>query len=52
MSVGGFGSGSAFAMEDSWILARAIEHSRLSTGALAEALRIFDSIRAPYYQAM
>ncbi|KAK4139500.1 monooxygenase [Dichotomopilus funicola] len=55
-SAGGFGSGSAFAMEDSWILARAIEHARKSTDTVAdtvvEALRIFDTIRVPFYKSM
>ncbi|KAK4119017.1 FAD/NAD(P)-binding domain-containing protein [Parathielavia appendiculata] len=57
-SAGGFGSGSAFAMEDSWTLARSIEYARLITApdaiqsTVAEALRIFNAIRRPYYQAM
>ncbi|GAM37890.1 monooxygenase [Talaromyces pinophilus] len=51
-SGGGFGSGSAFAMEDSWILARSIEYSRTISGGLADALRIYNSIRAPYYKKM
>lgn len=55
---GGFGSGSAFAMEDSWTLARAIEYARSIKGSdaspsvVAEALRVFDAIRKPYYKAM
>ncbi|KAH7330486.1 salicylate hydroxylase [Rhexocercosporidium sp. MPI-PUGE-AT-0058] len=48
---GAFGSGAAFALQDSWILARAIEHTR-STGGLSAALEIFDSIRSPYYLRM
>ncbi len=57
-SAGGFGSGSAFAMEDSWTLARAIEYARRTSfstsisATLAEALRIFDTIRNPYYREM
>jgi hypothetical protein len=43
-------------MEDGWILARAIEHSRplsASTGAaIGKALLTFDSIRSPYYLRM
>ncbi|WYZ36211.1 hypothetical protein EsH8_XI_000094 [Colletotrichum jinshuiense] len=54
---GAFGSGAAFAMEDGWLLARAVEHSR-KTGdrptpeLIAEILEIFDSIRSPYYSRM
>ncbi|KAK3897565.1 hypothetical protein C8A05DRAFT_38881 [Staphylotrichum tortipilum] len=57
-SAGGFGSGSAFAMADSWTLARAIEYARANAtsdsipSVVAEALRIFDTIRKPYYKAM
>ncbi|KAH7383468.1 salicylate hydroxylase [Cadophora sp. MPI-SDFR-AT-0126] len=46
-----FGSGAAFALQDGWILARAIEHTR-SSGGLPAALSIFDSIRSPYYLRM
>ncbi|PVH73793.1 putative FAD-binding monooxygenase [Cadophora sp. DSE1049] len=48
---GAFGSGAAFALQDGWILARAIEHTR-SSGGLPAALSIFDSIRSPYYLRM
>jgi salicylate hydroxylase len=49
---GAFGSGAAFAMEDSWVLARAIEYTRSEVNALAKALEIFDEIRSPYYFRM
>ena len=49
---GAFGSGAAFALEDGWILARAIEYTRNSKGGLKEALEIFDGIRSPYYLRM
>lgn len=49
--LGAFGSGAAFALQDGWILARAIEHTR-SSGGLPAALKIFDSIRSPYYLRM
>ena len=49
---GAFGSGAAFAMEDSWVLARAIEHTRSEVNGLAKALEIFDEIRSPYYFRM
>lgn len=49
---GGFGTGSAFAMEDAWILARALEHTRDSLDPVKDALSIFDEIRSPYYKRM
>jgi salicylate hydroxylase len=49
---GAFGSGAAFAMQDSWILAQAITHTRESSQPLAAALEIFDAIRSPYYHRM
>ena len=53
---GAFGSGAAFAMEDSWVLAKAIEHTRARylepAKGLEEALKIFDEIRSPYYLRM
>jgi salicylate hydroxylase len=62
LSTGAFGSGAAFALEDGWILARAIEHAFYKDArsfvpysreqALHEALSIFDSIRSPYYLRM
>lgn len=64
---GAFGSGAAFALEDGWILARAIElttsraefnRSDNKSGHIskaqniADALEIFDHIRSPYYRRM
>ena len=49
---GAFGSGAAFALEDGWILARAVEYTRARERPLAEALEIFDEIRSPYYLRM
>ncbi|KAL4779365.1 hypothetical protein BJX76DRAFT_91539 [Aspergillus varians] len=49
---GAFGSGAAFAMEDGWILARAIEHSIKSDTTIKDALEIFQRIRGPYYERM
>ncbi|TAQ86511.1 hypothetical protein B7494_g5166 [Chlorociboria aeruginascens] len=49
---GAFGSGAAFALQDGWILAQAIEHTASSAQPLADALAIFDSIRSPYYHRM
>jgi len=49
---GAFGSGAAFALEDGWILARAIEYTQARERPLSEALEIFDEIRSPYYLRM
>lgn len=49
---GAFGSGAAFALEDGWILARAIEYAQAHERPLHEALEIFDEIRSPYYLRM
>ncbi|KAL5343701.1 hypothetical protein BJX70DRAFT_353307 [Aspergillus crustosus] len=46
---GAFGSGATFAMEDGWILARALEYTQNS---IPEALDIFQQIRSPYYARM
>ncbi|KAK8879731.1 FAD-binding monooxygenase [Apiospora arundinis] len=46
---GAFGSGAGFAMEDGWILARALEHYG---NDLSLALPLFDRIRLPYYSRM
>ncbi|RDW84272.1 putative FAD-binding monooxygenase [Coleophoma cylindrospora] len=49
---GAFGSGAAFALEDGWILAQALQYTRLSPDAITHALEIFDQIRSPYYRRM
>jgi salicylate hydroxylase len=49
---GAFGSGAAFALEDAWILSQALVHTRSANRPLVDALRIFDSIRSPYYLRM
>ncbi|KIV81073.1 hypothetical protein PV11_08523 [Exophiala sideris] len=49
---GAFGSGAAFALEDGWILARAIEYARSKSEPLEKALEVFDDIRSPYYLRM
>ncbi|CEL03047.1 hypothetical protein ASPCAL04205 [Aspergillus calidoustus] len=57
---GAFGSGAAFAMEDGWILARALESEFPRSGngdidkaqTVRNALRIFQRIRGPYYERM
>ncbi|EKV11545.1 FAD-binding monooxygenase, putative [Penicillium digitatum] len=49
---GAFGSGATFAMEDGWILARALELTQLFSRPARDALKIFDQIRSPYYTKM
>ncbi|KAJ6170964.1 FAD-binding monooxygenase [Penicillium chermesinum] len=49
---GAFGSGATFAMEDAWILSRALEHTHLSSEPIKNALEIFNHIRTPYYDRM
>ena len=49
---GAFGSGAAFALEDGWVLARAILHTGAQRRSLPQALAIFDEIRSPYYARM
>ena len=58
LHAGAFGSGAAFAMEDAWILARAIDYSSASSASkpvnviVKDALNILDEIRSPYYRRM
>ena len=55
---GAFGSGAAFAMEDAYILAQAVEYSvqnkstTTAAAAVKQALDILDEIRSPYYERM
>ncbi|KAJ6024009.1 hypothetical protein N7540_004806 [Penicillium herquei] len=49
---GAFGSGATFAMEDGWILARALEYSQFTSRPVHDALEIFNAIRSPYYARM
>ncbi|KAJ5772520.1 FAD-binding monooxygenase [Penicillium odoratum] len=49
---GAFGSGATFAMEDGWILARALEYAQYSSHPVKDALEIFNVIRSPYYARM
>ncbi|KAJ5638214.1 FAD-binding monooxygenase [Penicillium lividum] len=49
---GAFGSGATFAMEDAWILARALEYTQYSSHPVKAALETFNVIRSPYYARM
>ena len=50
--LGAFGSGATFAMEDGWILARALEYTQSLSFPVGDALEIFNTIRSPYYARM
>lgn len=50
--LGAFGSGATFAMEDGWILARALEYTQSRSLPVSEALEIFNTVRSPYYAKM
>lgn len=52
LSLGAFGSGATFAMEDGWILARALEYTQSLSLPVGDALEIFNTIRSPYYARM
>ncbi|GAA5899113.1 hypothetical protein JCM6882_004620 [Rhodosporidiobolus microsporus] len=49
---GAYGSGAAFAIEDAWTLGQSIAHALSSRLPLAEALRLFDATRSPYYEKL
>lgn len=48
----GLGSGAANALEDAWILARAIENCRSESNCVAESLKMFDAVRSPFFSRM
>ncbi|KAJ5175588.1 uncharacterized protein N7482_001465 [Penicillium canariense] len=50
--LGAFGSGATFAMEDGWILARALEYTQAASRPVQDALEIFNTVRSPYYARM
>ncbi len=51
---GAFGSGAAFALEDGYILAKAINHYRTTEDPdfIPKGLALFNDIRSPYYHRM
>ncbi|KAK7429867.1 hypothetical protein QQZ08_003486 [Neonectria magnoliae] len=49
---GAFGAGAAFALEDAHTLAGALLWAASSKRDLADALRLFDSVRSPYHSAL
>jgi salicylate hydroxylase len=49
---GAVGSGATFALEDGWILARALEYTQTSENAIKDALQIYNEIKNPFYFKM
>ncbi|KAJ3455849.1 hypothetical protein MRS44_017331 [Fusarium solani] len=49
---GAFGAGAAFALEDAHTLAGALHWAASATRSLQDALKLFDSVRSPYYGAL
>ncbi|KAM6507144.1 Sugar (and other) transporter [Fusarium falciforme] len=49
---GAFGAGAAFALEDAHTLAGALHWAASSTRNLQDALKLFDTVRSPYYSAL
>lgn len=49
---GAFGSGAAFAFEDAYVLARAIDHVHQRSLGMETGLRLYDEVRSPHYKAL
>lgn len=49
---GAFGSGAAFAFEDAYVLSQAVQHARDTGKPLSSALKVYDKIRSPHYEAL
>ncbi|KAL6364193.1 hypothetical protein LRP88_02109 [Fusarium phalaenopsidis] len=49
---GAFGAGAAFALEDAHTFAGALHWAASATRSLQDALKLFDSVRSPYYGAL
>lgn len=47
---GAFGAGAGFALEDAYVLAKAIDWAWKSNKQLSEALQLFDEVRSPHYK--
>jgi salicylate hydroxylase len=50
--LGNFGAGAAFALEDVYALAKALDWAYMSNRPLARALDVFDSVRCPHYSQL
>lgn len=49
---GAFGAGAGFALEDAYVLGGAIEWAVSAERPLADALKLFDDVRTPHYNAL
>ncbi|WVF67004.1 hypothetical protein IAT40_001747 [Kwoniella sp. CBS 6097] len=49
---GAFGSGAAFAFEDAYVLAKALDYARANSRPVGEALRLYDEVRSPHYKGL
>ncbi|EHY59865.1 hypothetical protein HRR90_008747 [Exophiala dermatitidis] len=49
---GAFGAGAGFALEDVFVLTRAIDWAHARGLALADALKLFDEVRSPHYRSL
>ncbi|KAF4119338.1 salicylate hydroxylase, partial [Geosmithia morbida] len=49
---GAFGAGAGFALEDAYVLGRAVSWAAEEGRPLGEALRILDDVRSPHYKAL
>ncbi|KAL2820776.1 hypothetical protein BJX63DRAFT_418392 [Aspergillus granulosus] len=49
---GAFGAGAAFALEDSYVLTRAVAWAKERGHSLSRGLDLYDRVRSPHYKAM
>ncbi|PWY73032.1 FAD/NAD(P)-binding domain-containing protein [Aspergillus heteromorphus CBS 117.55] len=49
---GAFGDGAGFALEDVFVLVRAIEWAHTRGRSIREALNLYDLVRSPYYKSL
>ncbi|WVR03025.1 hypothetical protein IAU60_000014 [Kwoniella sp. DSM 27419] len=49
---GAFGAGAAFAFEDAYVLAKALEYVHVKRRSLSQALRLYDDVRSPHYKGL
>lgn len=49
---GAYGAGAGFALEDGYVLSKALEWTWRREKPLTEALKFFDDIRSPHYNAL
>ncbi|WVQ94358.1 hypothetical protein IAU59_001437 [Kwoniella sp. CBS 9459] len=49
---GAFGAGAAFAFEDAYVLAQAVGEAQRNGTSVADAIQVYDEVRAPHYEAL